>query len=532
MNTSLLLEKKYKLKQFLMATYKPIIQEGNNLKDNEYITLVRKINGNFVDDTYKNIDDFIESIFRPENHYHDVYFNVSSTNGIGRTTEAQMTRTCLAFDFDRKDLGDNCNLGYIQEQFKRNGLYYHAIIDSGNGYHFYIFIEPTTDILKVAEVTKILINRLGADDKAGLTTQILRVPGTFNNKDPKDKKKVNRVYLDENIKRKNINYFVKKYQQCKPLEGGYKSYVINNTNIPPCVLKIILSGSEYHNRNIDLQKIVVSLRQFGKTEAQVLDAAKQWNSNNEKDYTELKYQVNHMYNNLRTAELDCKNCNENCWSRVESNFLYSDNEILMTLSESHTKYLKSSTRKGAKKMNGNDLLIYGVLKNHNDGLYREEIEEVITYKNKREKIETVALSKNTLTNTLKSLEENKFITVETRGKRKFYKLNNLRTKEELTYNISMAATYDTIRGLISTEELRLYNYMRYLHNKEQRENPKALKGNLFQVNQDVLAKDLGITQGRISIMVNNLLDAKVMDIWYRKPSGNNGFLYNIYRLNY
>lgn len=526
MNTSVLLEKKYKLKQFLMATYKPIIQEGNNLKDNEYITLVRKIKGNFVDDVYKNIDDFIESIFRPENYYHDVYFNISSTNGVGRATENQMTRTCLVFDFDRKDLGDNCNIKYIQEQFKRNGLYYHAIVDSGNGYHFYIFIEPTTDILKVAEVTKILINRLGADDKAGLTTQILRVPGTFNNKDPKDKKKVNLVYLDENIKRKNINYFVKKYQQCKPLEEGYKSYVINNTNIPPCVLKIILSGSECHNRNLDLQKIVVSLRQFGKTEAQVLDAAKQWNRNNKKDYTELEYQVNHMYNNLRIAELNCKNCNEDCWSRIESDFNYSDGEELMTLSESHTKHLKGSKKEGTNKMKGNDLVVYGVLKLHNDGLYREELIKELTYEEK------CLFSDRTLTGALKSLEENKFITVESIGKNKFYKIKDIRSREELKYVISFAATMRCIEGAITVDELRLYNYMRYLHNKEQRENPKALRGNLFQVNQVDLAKDLGVSQGRISVMINNLLDKRILRIWYRQPSKNNGFMYNIYRLVY
>ena len=183
-------------------------------------------------------------------------------------------------------------------------------------------------------------------------------------------------------------------------------------------------------------------------------------------------------------------------------------------------------------MNGNDLLVYGILKNHADGLFREEIIEVLTYKNKRKKIETVVLSKNTLTDTLKSLEENRFITVKMIGKRKFYKINEIRTKVELTYNISIGATYEAIKGTITTEELRLYNYMRYLHNKEQRENPKALNGNLFQVNQSDLAKDLGVTQGRISVMINNLLDEKLLDIWYRQPSQNNGFEYYIYRLNY
>ncbi|ELU5588805.1 MarR family transcriptional regulator [Clostridium perfringens] len=74
--------------------------------------------------------------------------------------------------------------------------------------------------------------------------------------------------------------------------------------------------------------------------------------------------------------------------------------------------------------------------------------------------------------------------------------------------------------------------MRYLHHKKQREDSGALKGNLFQINQSELAKDLGITQGRISVMINNLLDEKLLSVWYRQQSKNNGFEYNIYRLNY
>ena len=50
--------------------------------------------------------------------------------------------------------------------------------------------------------------------------------------------------------------------------------------------------------------------------------------------------------------------------------------------------------------------------------------------------------------------------------------------------------------------------MRYLNNKQQREQVKSLKGNLLRVNQDDLAKDLGVTQGRISQMIENLLDEK------------------------
>jgi len=41
-----------------------------------------------------------------------------------------------------------------------------------------------------------------------------------------------------------------------------------------------------------------------------------------------------------------------------------------------------------------------------------------------------------------------------------------------------------------------------------------------------------IKGGRISVMINNLLEEKLLSIWYRQPSQNNRFDYYIYRLNY
>jgi len=177
-------------------------------------------------------------------------------------------------------------------------------------------------------------------------------------------------------------------------------------------------------------------------------------------------------------------------------------------------------------MSGNDLLIYSILKNHEDGLYRAEIEKELTYNGKPR------LSYKTLSNALNNLEDNGFITVDRIGKKKFYKIREIRSKVELTFKVSYAAAYECVKGNITTEELRLYNLMRYLHNKQRREDPNALRGNLFYFRQKDLAKELGVTQGRISQMINNLLNEKLLSVWYRQPSKNHGFDFYIYRLNY
>ena len=65
-------------------------------------------------------------------------------------------------------------------------------------------------------------------------------------------------------------------------------------------------------------------------------------------------------------------------------------------------------------MNGNMLVIYGILKLHNKGLFIDELQEEITYRKKRKKeIINVAMKERTLRETLKELKEQNLIKVET-----------------------------------------------------------------------------------------------------------------------
>ncbi|HZK00424.1 MAG TPA: hypothetical protein VFC79_10465, partial [Tissierellaceae bacterium] len=384
------------------------------------------------------------------------------------------------------------------------------------------------------EVTKVIGKQLGADMGAMKSTQILRVPYTFNIKDIKRQKQVNiiNMYSLDSIKRYNINDLYNRYVNERDRQEGtgdkVTQFTINNTNIPICIERILTEGSPDSSRYNDLGNIVVTLRDRGKTLAEVQAVAKEWAiKSNYKD--NLVYRVEHLFTNKKYAELNCEGCkhSKTCFNQIESDFNYPDDYNIITMTESHTRYLKHSKRKGARKMLSNDLMLYGILKNHREGLYRAEIEKELTYRG------TVCLSKPTLTKALQSLENNGFVevTTEERGK-KFYRLKEIRTDIDLTYNISFGATYEAIKGNISPDELKLYQYMRYLHNKQQREDSKALKGNLFQFNQDKLADDLGLTQGRVSQMISNLLFEKIISVWYRQPSSNNGFDYYVYRLNY
>lgn len=523
----------YKQKKFFKTVFDTEVGEMGNLKDNQYIRVFQNNEDYSKVEFFNNIDDLVRYTTNGKIYNTNTYFNLSLTNGVGGTEQDLKTRTVIAFDFDKKELGQDFNHVDLINRFKAIGLWYHCLIDSGNGYHAYIMIEPTEDMEKVIEVTKAIGNKLGADNQAMKSTQILRVPYSFNVKNEDRKKQVNIINLYDlsTIKRCDIDNLYNRYCSPERVQEGtgdkVTSHIINNTNIPHCIERMLLEGSPEGTRYHDLEKIVVTLRDKGKDLAEIKALCKEWASkSNYRD--NLDYRIDNLYQNRKYVSLDCEGCSyyNQCYHKVESDFNYPDDFNLIEMTESNTRYLKPSRRKGAKVMEGNGLLVYGILKNHSDGLYRAEIEKELTYKGK------VCLSNKTLTKALNNLEDNGFITVDILERKKFYKVKDIRSKVELTYNISYAATYEAVKGNISTEELRLYNYMRYLHNKQQREDSKALKGNLFQFNQIDLAKDMGLTQGRISQMINNLLDEKLLSIWYRQPSQNNGFDYYIYRLNY
>lgn len=531
-----IIDKKYKLKKFLKTIYRGIEEE-------EYIRVFQNNkDGTYSKVTYFNdIDDLINFSINKYNYSNNTYFQLSSTDGNGGSEENLKYRYCLAFDFDKKDLGAEFNHKDIVNKFRDLKIYCHCIVDSGNGYHAYIMINKTNDFNKVNEVQKVLCEKLGADKNAIKSTQILRIPYTYNVKN--QLKTVRIVHLEDRhsdkFKAYDIDFLYKKNcinkEVAKDTEKKIK-HILNNTNVPECIAEILKNGSVEGKRYKDLCNIVVELRLKNKSLGEIKEVCKEWALKSNYD-DNLEYRIEHIYENKLSLELNCKECEHysECYSRVMSDFEYNEDDIILTMSETTISKLKKSTRKGVKVMKANDLLVYSILKNNVGGLNIDEIIKELTY-TKKKKVINVALSEKTLRSALKSLIENGFTRVEKGikkdGIKDRYIVNDVKSKAELTYNISYGATYTCVKGLISVEELRLYNYMRYLHHKEQRENPNALKGNLFQINQIELAKHLGVTQQRISDMISNLVDEKIIGIWYRQPSKNNGFEYNIYRLIY
>jgi hypothetical protein len=265
--------------------------------------------------------------------------------------------------------------------------------------------------------------------------------------------------------------------------------MINNTNIPQCIVKLLEDGSNEGDRYSDLQKIVVNLRQRNKTIDEIILACVSWAKKSNFD-DNLEHRIKNIYENLKYIHMDCKECDckKVCFNFTESEFDFDslvdeDGVIYETyqLEDKITKKIRNKQNGGVNMLNGNEILILNVLRLEYDnprpltekyGMDIKLLMRSITHKKKS------CLSEKTLRETLNSLVEKKCVLEELGSRnKKYYKFNPIRTTLDKTVKVSFMATCMCICGNITPNELALYLLIRKIHKEQLLEN-KA-KGNLF-----------------------------------------------------
>lgn len=545
------MDKDIKVKKFLKLIYRGFDE------DEEYIRIFQNNETRNTPATetkvkfYNDIDSVVNYVTSGTKYNKNTYFQLATVDDSGEgKIENLLYRYCIGLDFDKKELGEDFDHLDILNLFKQYKIHFHCLIDSGNGFHVYICINKTNKLDMVNEVQKALCEKFGADKLAIKKTQILRIPYSYNIKDEDKTKLVKIVAMDnrDEIRPYDIEFLYEK--NCKntvinnPSEKKI-TYMINNTNIPKCITKILENGTIEGDRYLDLQKIVINLRQRNKTVEEIILVCKSWAEKS--SYNDnLEYRIKNIYDNLKYVHMECKECDNKseCFNFTESEFDFNsladeDGVIYETyqLEDKITKKIRNKQNGGINMLNGNEILILNVLRLEYDnprpltknGTDMKLLMRSITHKNKS------CLSENTVRETLISLIEKKYVLEEIglRNK-KHYKFNPIRTTLDKTIKISYMATVLCICKQISTNELALYILMRYLHKQQLLEN--KTKGNLFTMTQSDLAKayygnSTTENQTHISKMIKNLLDCHIIDIYDIEQSKNNGFEYYRYRLN-
>lgn len=509
-----IISKQFEVKKFLSAMY----------RDNGIDFTKEKIRILEADGDYKkvsffdDIDDLVSFATHKKRLYNNTYFTLSSVDVDAENGQAENLayRYCIALDFDKKDFEAGFNFNNVLDRLNNIGFWYHAALDSGNGYHVYFFIEKTNDLKKVSDVTKALAGLLGADTKATLDTQILRLPYTWNVKDPKKKKEVRIIKMFDRttIKRYNIDKLYNRF--CSDFREDSNNKIFVAGNYPPCVEKALNAGSKVGNRNNDLFNIVIALKYKGRNINQVKSVVDRWNCLNEEALPakEIDAEVERIFNNYNGYV--CNGCNEenkqDCKTYVVSDFdLEQYEETIIDIQKKVGREARNSKRKGVRTMEGNELFIYNVLMN-NKGFEALNIDLIIERITDR-KTKKCALTKKYVSKALKGLEEKGYITINKgnarAGTKDTYTLNPTKLNADNSFRISYFINILVIKGEISTTELKVYTHMRYLHHEEVKAG-KA-KGNIFTITIDDLANSLGDDKANVSRYVTNLYENMVLD---------------------
>lgn len=506
-----ILDKQYYLKKFFKAIF-----NGFELEDGEHIRILQtNEKTNFKKVSYfNNVDDLISFTTNKHRVFNNTYFNLCSTNGSGGSDESLIKRYVLGFDFDKKHFEKGFNHKNVMEKFKNLGLWYHMIVDSGNGYHAYMIIEATNDLDKVQEVQDALGKLLNSDDGALLKTQVLRVPYTFNMKDKPKEVRIISQFNRNTIKKYDINKLHKRFCQDKFRDGNDNVVISLSNNYPPCVANALKDGSKVGSRNKDLFNIVVALKQCGNNVNQIKFTIGEWNKLNEEPLPNVENEVERIYSNYNGYVCnDCMESNKiNCRSYTISDFnLEQYNENIIDIQSKVGRQARNSKRKGVATMEGNELFIYNVLVN-NKGFADLNIDMIIERITDR-KTKKPALSKPTISKALKGLEDKGYISIVKGNARKgikdTYLINEKKVTPENSFRMSYFINILVIKGDITTTELKVYTHMRYLHHQDVIKS--NAKGNIFVRSRHELSKSLGMDENNVAKAINNLYENMVLD---------------------
>ena len=543
----------------------------DKLKDDEWIRLVRinKISNETFVDYIKTYDEYYNYIQTYKWNF-DLYNQLATNIGRDKGTESQQrTRRVLFLDFDQKDYerlsGAKAFTGFIKSKIKK--LFLHACINSGHGYHYYICIdEKANNAKEVVELNKTLADIFKADLKATLSTQIARIPCSFNHKtedgeyDYQDPGKWEYVRVVNNAYKNGPQYRAYPLSEIKSYISDYYKNLDKEVNIFAlkewkeakngkefnyfCIERVKHEGAVKGQRNFWHGRIVKSMQKQGYSEQEIFAACKEYNAacippksdsvilDDTARFLKKKYNLTgcygafpedderHWWVAMQCDEAKCKtfNCGL-CITEMDTDEKH--NPQRAAGAKINKKILKNST---LRKMTGNDYLVitlidvYEVLYGRKGFRVRDLVDKLKSKYAKRR-----CIGDKTLKPLLLNLQEKKWIQiVEDKKKPGVFLDSRLvltrRLKEirqgyiEFYFNIARAL----IDGRIVANEYLVYiTLLRNLDNGR-------------PVTYDELAYDLDFSRQNVAKYIKNLEDAGC--IFISKGTTDKGFECNKYRV--
>ena len=505
-----------------------------NLEENEYIRILGiKANDKEVIITkYFKHKSEIEEFVRKYKYSFNIYIGLSTTKGQGGTEPYMYKRRVLMVDFDRKDYPLYKRIedfsGHIKARIKI--LFLHMVVDSGNGYHFYIATNQLKNAKRMSEVNNALGKILGADLKATLTTQIARLPTSLNLKDKDNPKPVSIVANNletapDKFRRYNIlkienmieNYnknmeILSKVPQTPPQE-------FNKASSYYCIEAMMSEGVEQGERNFALGRITKYLKDIkGYTEFNALKAVQDWNlrCNPPKAPQIIEDDFKRYWNgdykllgcnipNPKDQQTICKFCDKSKCNAIFENT--KADEIEGTELAFDNNLLKNTM---LRNLSGYHYMILSIFDFHKKPLKRQDIIRGMTGR----KTKVPCISDNTLRKVLADLIGQKKIAYD--EQQKLYKLIDIPNYGAGYTRYYYSATLLLVNKVITPTEYLVYLCL--IRNLQANEN----------VVYDTLADNLNMDKANISRAIKGLHEAGCLKI--DKSYDKNGKIYNVYKI--
>lgn len=446
----------------------------------------------------------------------NVYFGVFSRIRKSGKAEACSTTRALFADFDFKGITLNERLNEVQIRIKNANLPVPSIlVNSGNGIHVYWLLKERADS-EALGILKAISRATGSDPRVAEKARIMRLPYTFNVKDPATPLWCEVVQADYSLKY-DLSVFYEALRDYirdtkkEPSKGDCEAFRGIQVD-KPCVAKM-LKGVCEGERNFALGRITKYLQVKGYTKQKAKEVVLAWNRLNNPPEAERKllndfeyyWQEDYkllgcMIDNPELQRILFKYCN-----RPECPFTAAIGHMEL---DNHIKF-NNRLLNGLDKLTGNDLIVYGVLMRHGEGLSTSLLLEKLTSK----ATSRLCMSEKTMRKSLNALIENGFVEMlkgnKRAGKENFYKVK-VQGSYGLGYTlVSNGAINGAIDGRVAPAEFKLYVLLlKYAFNK----------GNCYP-SLATLAKELKVGADWVSKALRRLEEADYIKRYYKHFNG-------------
>lgn len=391
----------------------------------------------------------------------NVYFGVFARTKKSGKAEACSTTGALFADYDFKGLALDKRLEEVRQRIEKAGLPKPSIlVNSGNGIHTYWLLKRRAgeEALKVLKAIALATN---ADMKATDKARIMRLPYTMNVKSD-HVLWCEIVQADYGLKY-DLSEFMKLldnyigHEAKNAIEG--KCGLLEGIKADRYCISKILEGVPEGERNFALGRLTKWLQIKGYTREKSRKIIIAWNKRNNPPEEEQKLLKDFDYywhgdykllgctiSNPELQQILFKYCN-----KPECNFT----AIAGFKLDNHVKY-NNRLLNQLNTLSGNDLIVYGVLVRHSEGLTTSLLIEKLTSKATGKP----CMSRPTLFNSIRTLDRKGFIEV-LEGNKRAGKENLYKAIPQGTYGlgytlVSNGAINGAIDGRTTPAEFKLY----------------------------------------------------------------------------